>query len=82
MWTVMNVIAFNGQRGIAEDRVNGTTYQFTADQVKPNDIGRIKAGGTILITRDGYIEESTASFVRMYGHSDEQSVDSGVPPLW
>lgn len=74
----MTVLAFNGERGIALDRITNETVQFDASQVKRIDLLRITQGSSVLVTPEGYIEESVASFMRLYGDSHESSVNSGV----
>lgn len=62
-FTVGTVLAFNGQRGIAEDHY-GNFIRFIADQVYPEDMKAIGEGVTILVYGTGMIELASSSFSR------------------
>lgn len=67
MWTVIDIIAFNGERGIATNRLTDETVHFYASQVKQCDVPKLQGGSVALITDSGYIEHAGASFRRLYG---------------
>lgn len=66
IWTTMSVLAFNGNRGILEDRVTGETSKFYVEQVKPCDVEYIEPGSLVIITHDGHVQLATAAFAREY----------------
>lgn len=70
MWTVMEVLAYNGERGIAYDHVTETSYHFKSGDVVEEDLGALKSGCSVLVGGNGVIECADRSFVRMYCETD------------
>lgn len=73
MFTVYDVIAFNGERGIAYDRIEGAPYRFNASNIALNSRRSVREGSVVLLLPGGVLEDAIRHFRRFYGEpSDEQ----------
>lgn len=62
-FTVATVLAFNGERGLAENRY-GDVIRFLKEEVYHKDLPMMQEGATILIFGTGHIELASSSFMR------------------
>lgn len=66
MWYSIKIIAYNGDRGVAEVQFTGETLQFTREQLEPALRDCIPADGILLVFEGGKILSPTSHLLENF----------------